>query len=76
MPPVVFEPTIPTSAWPQTYALDRAATGLGCQEYCGLKFRHRWNNVVKGAFYLFIYLFNDSVITSENMTWNRRLAVE
>jgi hypothetical protein len=29
MPPVGFEPTIPTSARPQTYALDRAATGIG-----------------------------------------------
>jgi hypothetical protein len=29
MPPVGFEPTIPASARPQTYALDRAATGVG-----------------------------------------------
>jgi hypothetical protein len=29
MPPVRFEPTIPESARPQTYALDRAATGIG-----------------------------------------------
>jgi hypothetical protein len=29
MPLVEFEPTIPVSAWPQTYALDRAATGIG-----------------------------------------------
>jgi hypothetical protein len=29
MPPVGFEPTIPASARPQTYALDRAATGIG-----------------------------------------------
>jgi hypothetical protein len=28
MPPVGFEPTIPASALPQTYALDRAATGI------------------------------------------------
>ena len=27
MPPVVFEPTFPTSERPQTYALDRSATG-------------------------------------------------
>jgi hypothetical protein len=26
MPPVEFEPTIPASALPQTYTLDRAAT--------------------------------------------------
>jgi hypothetical protein len=29
MPPMGFEPTIPASARPQTYAFDRAATGIG-----------------------------------------------
>jgi hypothetical protein len=29
MPPVRFEPTIPASPRPQTYALDRAATRIG-----------------------------------------------
>ena len=29
MPPVGFEPTISPGEWPQTYALDRAATGTG-----------------------------------------------
>jgi hypothetical protein len=29
MPPVGFEPMIPISARPQTYALDRAAAGTG-----------------------------------------------
>jgi hypothetical protein len=29
MPPVGFEPTIPASERPQTYTLDRAATGIG-----------------------------------------------
>jgi hypothetical protein len=29
MPPVGFEPTIPVSERPQTYDLDRAATGIG-----------------------------------------------
>ena len=29
MPPVGFEPTISAGEWPQTYALDRAATGIG-----------------------------------------------
>jgi hypothetical protein len=29
MPPVGFELTIPASARPQTYALDRAVTGIG-----------------------------------------------
>jgi hypothetical protein len=30
MLPAGFEPTIPASERPQTYALDRAATGIGC----------------------------------------------
>jgi hypothetical protein len=29
MPPVGFEPAIPASARPQTYALERAAIGIG-----------------------------------------------
>ena len=29
MPPVGFEPTISAGEWPQTYSLDRAATGTG-----------------------------------------------
>jgi len=29
MPPLGFEPTIPASERPQTYALDRAAIGTG-----------------------------------------------
>jgi hypothetical protein len=29
MPPVGFEPTIPASARPQTYPVDRAVTGIG-----------------------------------------------
>ena len=32
MPPVGFEPTISAGERPKTYALDRAATGIG-QEY-------------------------------------------
>jgi len=35
MSAVEFEPTIPASEWPQTYALDRAATrtGINIDEY-------------------------------------------
>jgi hypothetical protein len=29
MPTVGFEPAIPASGWPQTYALERAATEIG-----------------------------------------------
>ena len=35
MPPVWFEPTISAGERPQTYALDRAATGTGTY-YCML----------------------------------------
>jgi hypothetical protein len=32
MPPAGFEPAIPAGERPQTYALDRAATGIGVVE--------------------------------------------
>jgi len=37
MPPVGFEPTISVGEMPQTYALDRAATGTGSQSGRGTK---------------------------------------
>ena len=37
MPPVGFEPTISVGEGPQTYALDRAATGTGTKHDIGLK---------------------------------------
>ena len=40
MPPVGFEPTIAAGEWPQTYALDRAATETGdCVRFKYLKRR-------------------------------------
>jgi len=39
MPPVRFEPTVSAGERPQTYALDRVATGTGSPvTYCYLKF--------------------------------------
>jgi hypothetical protein len=39
MPVLGFEPTIPASAQPQTYTLDRAATEIGEKySYGGFKF--------------------------------------
>jgi hypothetical protein len=35
-PPAGFEPTIPTIERPQTYALDRAATGIGTSDCTSL----------------------------------------
>ena len=36
MTPVGFEPTISAGERPQTYALDRAATGIGTEQEIGL----------------------------------------
>ena len=36
MPPAGFEPTISAGERPQTYALDRAATGTGIESYTRL----------------------------------------
>ena len=33
MQPAGFEPAIPAREWPQTHALDRAATGTGLHYY-------------------------------------------
>jgi hypothetical protein len=38
MTPVGFEPTIPANARPQTYALDRAAAGIGDNKKYGALF--------------------------------------
>jgi hypothetical protein len=48
MPPVEFEPTIQASARQQTYALDRAATGVGKlrNSQC---FNQRFEHFVKHA---------------------------
>ena len=40
MPPVGFEPTISAGERPQTYALDRAATGTGIFWVCALDIQH------------------------------------
>ena len=37
MPPVGFEPKISAGERPQTYAVDRAATGTGCIVYYAYK---------------------------------------
>jgi hypothetical protein len=42
MPPVGFETTIPASARPQTYSLDRAATGIDAENIIGIK----WVNLM------------------------------
>ena len=46
MPPVEFEPTISADERPQTYALDRAATGTGkTMGLIGVKILKGWGTV-------------------------------
>ena len=48
MLPVGFEPTISAGEWPQTYALDRAATGTGLSLITDIYYKKTtWNT--KGA---------------------------
>ena len=42
-PQVGFEPTISAGERPQTYALDRAATGAGARKMCNIKFTKETN---------------------------------
>ena len=44
MPQVGFEPTISSGERPQTYALDRAATGTGNSNYIIILYRNNNNN--------------------------------
>ena len=48
MSPVGFEPTISAGEWPQTYALDRAATGTGSKLNNLVKYYMRFNSAFKG----------------------------
>jgi hypothetical protein len=56
MPPVGFEPTIPASARPQIYSLDRAAAGIG--------------DNINTIRYLFIWNLSSSVGLMTRL-WNR-----
>jgi hypothetical protein len=58
--PVRFEPTVPASTRPQTYALDRAATGIVCKKYS--------NHILEFQLYaLNKYKFN-VIMTSQTQT--------
>ena len=67
MPLVGFEPTISAGERPQTYALDRAATGT-CSICYMLKLKKKNNNILR--FYnltfirLYLYRFNHHVVCS------------
>jgi hypothetical protein len=43
MPPMRFGPAIPAVGWPQTHALDRAATGIGLGICTRIKSNHERN---------------------------------
>ena len=43
MPPAGFEPAIPTGDRPQTLALDRSATGIGCDFFSRVKSVADWS---------------------------------
>jgi len=51
MPPVGFEPTIPTREWLQTHALDCMATGIGKLDYIGTNkmSENRWPDIEVGS---------------------------
>ena len=55
MPPVGFEPTISAGERPKTYALDRAATGIGWSSHGGFK---DWQ-----------FLYVPPGLTFKNSTW-------
>jgi hypothetical protein len=67
MPPVGFEPTISAGEWPQSYALDHAATGTGNINISQLKyvlilgqsltFELNTNIMCMYAYSKFIYIF-------------------
>ena len=59
MPPVGFEPTISAGEWPQTYALDRVATGTGI--YIHIDFY----NILLCEY---IYIYNFIIISAWNNT--------
>jgi hypothetical protein len=47
MPPAGFEPAIPAVKWPQTYALDRKATGIGGLQLRKIKIQAKFFNTIK-----------------------------
>jgi len=53
MPPVGFEPTISTGERPQTYVLDRAATGTGPYQITWLKIKSRPVNFIHAFSYTY-----------------------
>ena len=66
MPPVGFEPTISAGERPQTYALDRAATGTGTNNITRTKYIANIPNIKTSKSYtnaeVCISLFHDIVM--------------
>jgi hypothetical protein len=54
MPPVGFEPIISTGERPKTYALDRAATGIGDLKYGRI--------LVFAADFIWVYILSSDIM--------------
>jgi hypothetical protein len=66
MPPVVFEPNISADERPQTYALDRAATGTG-KLFLILKFYKTIQNLV--LFCGIFIIWCNEILTVKTFRW-------
>jgi hypothetical protein len=54
MPPVGFESTIAAGEWPQTYALDRAATG-SVEDIKRLYYQSYWLWLIRSFFNILVF---------------------
>jgi hypothetical protein len=52
MPVAEFEPAIPASELPQTYALDHAATGIGLVTLYGYQIQREMVNIMQNMLYV------------------------
>ena len=67
MPPVGFEPTISADERPQTYAIDRAATGTGATKFSTLQFYVSSTDCIN-VFYTGLRTHSDYLPTQHEMT--------
>ena len=69
MPPVGFEPTISASERPQTYALDRAATGIGNKAYYANRYLCRSTFVSKKSKLKLYWIIISPIVTYACKVW-------
>ena len=72
IPPVGFEPTISAGERPQTYALDRAATGTGCFSFYPFNFVYFFPLHGLVFLYYFPLLFHFFSIKKKNFGFSDR----